>query len=342
MNQANDDHARPISVRTRTVGIGGILPAALGIFSTVLMATWLPQLPHPIAVHWSGAGPDGYGPGAVFVLAPAIITVLFSVFAVAFSWRTSGTGRISWTQKFVLATNVWLATFLSTAFVASVAIQRGLSDARTAPDVGGWLAVGAVAALALAAAAWVLLPPGVSIDDRGSRVEPLDVLGGERVSWSHTARFSSAALVFVGFGILVAVSAVIITGLSRPSSMLLALIILVFVAILALTNVWWRVSADHRGFIVRSALGWPRKHIGLGDIRSVSVIEVQPTRDFGGWGWRFAGGGRSGVILRAGAAIEVTQANGRRFAVTVDDAKTGASVLAALAHRQPAQSTEQR
>lgn len=318
------------SARARAVGIGGVVPALIGLVSTILMFTWLPQLPDPIAVHWSGAGPDGYGSAAVFALAPGIITVLFSVFAVGFSWKTSGSGRISWTQKFVLVMSVWLAVFLSFTFVASVAIQRGLADARTAPDVAGWLGLGAITALVLTVVAWWILPHGETIEAPGNRIAPLDVRGNERVSWSHTARFGSVALAFVGFGILVAMSAVVVTGLSRPTSMIVAVIVLAVVLLLVLTNVWWRVSADRRGFIVRSALGWPRKHIGLDDIRSVSVVDVHPSRDFGGWGWRLTGGGRSGVILRAGIGIEVTQGSGKRFTVTVDDAETGAAVLAAL------------
>ena len=77
----------------------------------------------------------------------------------------------------------------------------------------------------------------------------------------------------------------------------------------------------------------PHKHIPLSDIRAVKVVDVHPTRDFGGWGWRWAGDGRSGIVLQVGPGIEVTQSSGRRFIVTVDDATTGAGVLAALIRR---------
>lgn len=61
-------------------------------------------------------------------------------------------------------------------------------------------------------------------------------------------------------------------------------------------------------------------------------------RDFSGFGWRWTGGGRSGVVLRTVPGIEVTSARGKRFVATVDDAETGAGVIAAL----PAQGSEQK
>lgn len=57
--------------------------------------------------------------------------------------------------------------------------------------------------------------------------------------------------------------------------------------------------------------------------------------EFGGWGLRLSVDRRFGVVLRAGEAIEVTRANGKRFVVTVDDAGTGAALLEALIAARP-------
>lgn len=333
--------AKERSIRSRIFIVGGLVPSVIGIAATILMLSWLPQLPDPIAVHWSGSGANGYGPAVPFAAAPATIAILFSVFAVVFSWNQNPAGGVTWIQKLILVTSVWLATFLSFGLAASLSLQRGLSDAHKTPDVGLWLAIGAALAFGFATVAWFLLPPGKSIDEPGTDPVPLDVRGEERVSWSHTARFGTTALSIVGLAIVVALSVLIITALGKPGSTLLAVIVVVVVLLLTLTNFWWSVSADHRGFIARSALGWPRKRIRLGDIRSVSVVHVHPTRDFGGWGWRWTGGGRSGVILRAGAGIEVTQNNGSRFTITVDDAETGAGVLVALLTRSSAHTPKQ-
>ena len=96
---------------------------------------------------------------------------------------------------------------------------------------------------------------------------------------------------------------------------------------------FWRVRADRRGFSVRGALGWPRVSIPATDIAAVRVVDVDPTADFGGWGWRWGSGRRTGIIMRRGAAIEVTRRDGRRLVVTVDDADNAAAVLQTVRSR---------
>ncbi len=66
-------------------------------------------------------------------------------------------------------------------------------------------------------------------------------------------------------------------------------------------------------------------------IMSALTIDLEPTV-CGGWGWRVVRSG-SAIVLRACDALEVTFPNGRPFAVTVDDAATGAAVLNGLVAR---------
>ncbi|HNP15651.1 MAG TPA: hypothetical protein PKI99_04265, partial [Terrimesophilobacter sp.] len=186
------------------------------------------------------------------------------------------------------------------------------------------------AGLVLAVAAWFLLPAGETVSEPGTEPKFVDVQGDERVSWSRSTSLGGVPLLAVGLAILVALGTAVVSVLSVSDAVLISMIVLVVVGLLVLTNFWWRVSADRRGFIAKGLFGWPRKRIPLTEIRSVAVVDVHPTRDFGGWGWRWAGGGRSGIILRAGSGIEVTQSNGKRFIVSVADAATGAGVLVAL------------
>ncbi|MCC6269665.1 MAG: DUF1648 domain-containing protein [Microbacteriaceae bacterium] len=322
------------STHRRTILVGGVLPIAIATIATVLMVSWLPQLPDPIAVHWSGAGPDGFGPAWPFTVATILIVLAYCAFAIGMSWQTTPTGSLSYNQKLVLTTGVWLSALLSIVFGASIAVQRGLADARDAPDIGIFLVIGAAAGLLLAAGTWFILPPGESIDEAGESPTPLDLRGDERLSWSHSARLGSIAITIVGVSLAVATSVAVFATVVSSSSMVFAVALLVFVSALAVTTTWWRVSADHRGLTVRGAIGWPVKRIPLDDIRTVQVVDVHPTRDFGGYGWRWTVDGRSGVILRAGTGIEVTASSGKRFVVTVDDAETGAGVIAALLSRQ--------
>ncbi|HEY9497536.1 MAG TPA: DUF1648 domain-containing protein [Terrimesophilobacter sp.] len=322
------------STRAKVVVIGGLVPVAIGVIATVLMLTWLPDLPDPIAVHWGGAGADGFGPALPFALLPALTALIVGGGAVSMAWRPSASGRLGWNQKIVVVMSVWLSTLISGGFGAGVAMQRGLADARESPGVGTSLALAAAIGILLAAAAWFILPRGESVDEPGAAARPVDVRGEERVSWSKSARIGTTPMLLIGLVIVVALATVVASVLASPTWTLHGTVTIAVVAALAVTSFWWRVSADRRGFIAKGLLGWPRKRISLDRIRSVRVVEVHPTRDFGGWGWRWAGDGRSGIVLFSGQGIEVTQLNGKRFVVTVEDAKTGAGVLAALLARR--------
>ena len=134
-------------------------------------------------------------------------------------------------------------------------------------------------------------------------------------------------LVVIVAALALAVGSVILTAAFARAGTGFALGALVVVLPIALMSVFWRVTVDARGLSVRSVLGWPRVIIGPDEIKDVRLVKVHPSSDFGGWGWRYDGAGRSGIVLRAGEAIEVTRTNGKRFVVTVEDAQTGAGAL---------------
>jgi hypothetical protein len=66
----------------------------------------------------------------------------------------------------------------------------------------------------------------------------------------------------------------------------------------------------------------------LEQIVGASVIDLKP-REWGGWGYRGSrrAFGRAAVVLRAGPAIRLDLTDRRTFAVTVDDAATGAGLV---------------
>lgn len=326
----DDPKAAAASVRSRVLIIGGIVPIAITIVATALMISWLPELPEPIAVHWNVSGANGFGPVLPFVIVPPVATALFSFFAVAWSRRSIVSGVMAWNQKVIVVASVWFAVLMNVAFAGSLWVQRGIADAHDAPDVGPTLLIGFTAAVVLGALAWFLLPPGRAVDAPGVAASPVSVAGGERVSWSHSTQLATTPLILISVVIGVAFATVIASVAVTPRWVLHGTITILVVSALAATNFWWRVSADTRGFIVKGFFGWPRKRIPLERITSVSVVDVNPSGDFGGWGWRWTADGRTGVILFTGPGIEVTQSNGKRFVVTVPDASTGAGVLAAL------------
>jgi len=153
----------------------------------------------------------------------------------------------------------------------------------------------------------------------------MELAPGEQVSWSRPV--SAPWLTVLGLVLLVA-GPVLGWGVGwdagRP-----VVVIGVVVALLSKAS----VIVDRRGVTVTfTPFRWPRLRISLADIRSASAEDVSPTQ-FGGWGYRIVPGA-SGLVLRAGQALVLTRASGRRFVVTVDDASTAARVVNALRARR--------
>jgi hypothetical protein len=97
------------------------------------------------------------------------------------------------------------------------------------------------------------------------------------------------------------------------------------------------VRVDAARFTVAfGPVGWPRRRIELVDVRDVAAITVEPS-EWGGWGYRWIPWAHaSAAVIRRGPGIVLVLADGRKFAVTVDDsvagAKATASALNALGH----------
>jgi hypothetical protein len=81
-------------------------------------------------------------------------------------------------------------------------------------------------------------------------------------------------------------------------------------------------------------LGLPVIRVPLSDIASADVATIDPFGQFGGWGIRYGFGGRVGIILRSGEALEVIRKSGRSIVITVDDAESAAALLGGLIARE--------
>lgn len=84
---------------------------------------------------------------------------------------------------------------------------------------------------------------------------------------------------------------------------------------------------DDRFVVAFGPLGVPRRAIPLGQIREVSAAQIEPA-EWGGWGYRWIPWAHaSAAVIRRGPGIVLGLEDGRRFAVTVDDAREGAVAL---------------
>ena len=156
--------------------------------------------------------------------------------------------------------------------------------------------------------------------------------GTGRAAWTGRAHLAWwLPLVLIAIGVILVASARSLVG-----ALPVALLLLVYLAF-----GWIKVTVDVRGLRIRyGLLPWPVTSVPLDHIRRAERIDLRPL-EWGGWGYRgsrkvFA---RAAVVLRGGDAIKLQLTDGSEFAVTVDDAATGAALLADLLAQSPAGSS---
>lgn len=316
-----------LSLRTLLVSL--LVPGTVAIVAAAVQFAWLPQLPASVAVHWSVDGrADGFGPAWSMPVLTAVaglgIPVLFTLI-LAGSVRESG---LTATQKILAVAALFAATDIAVATTASLAVQLGREA--SAASIGWFVGLGMLLGLALAGAAWFVLPKAVS--GRAAELAPVDpvhVAPGERVVWVGYARFGTgvllaliATVVLVAAGVAFAIAASGMWWLAAiPAVLLVAL----------LTTTAWRVRVDPEGLTVRAMLGWPAIRVPATDVASAGTTQLVPLGEFGGYGLRSGPDGGLGIVTRSGSALEVRRRDGRAVVVTVDDAATAAGLLEAYA-----------
>ncbi|KQZ11172.1 hypothetical protein ASD23_03505 [Agromyces sp. Root1464] len=328
-------HADVRIARRRFLLIGCALPAAITLVAVALMVAWLPDVPPTVATHWSGSGPDGFGPAWVVPLATAVLG--FGLAALFAGIMFVGTRDGQWGPMLRLlgalsiGTNVLLVVGITWTF----GMQRGLADPQDAPGVGWPLLVSGLLAVGAGVGAW-FAQPNVTTDGRtpARTVEPLDLAAGERAMWVRTTAMAPAAVVAIILSIVALAIGTAVVAAAGSTAWWVMLGVTVLLVLLAVTTFVFRVRVDDRGLLVRSPVGVPRFSVPLAEVEAVSVRNVHPTAEFGGWGIRIAPDGAFGIVLRAGEALQVTRRGGRRFVVTVDDAATAAALLEALSSRE--------
>jgi hypothetical protein len=155
------------------------------------------------------------------------------------------------------------------------------------------------------------------------------------VTWSGTCRSRGFAvlavgvtllLVAVGIGTVIALQG---TGVPVALGWVLA-VVGVVVGVLGWLLSSLEVRVDPQRFVVAfGPFGRPRRTIRIADLREASAIVVEP-REWGGWGYRWIPWARaSAAVIRRGPGIELVLVDGRRFAVTVNDAVDGAKAASA-------------
>ncbi|MBH0023876.1 DUF1648 domain-containing protein [Salinibacterium sp. SWN248] len=319
--------------RRLIIVIGVVIPLLITMAAAFVMALWVPELPNPVASHWGTSGPDGYSTVGSVIALPLLMTLVFAGLAAFASWKGAPNGGMLWAHKIMVAASVFLSISLSVTAAGSLAVQRGLENAENAPAIAGIALVAFPIAFVMAVFAWLMLPPAEYIKSTSVAAQPIKGSVTQRVHFSSTTRVGTGVVVVAAVALGALGIALGIQAVSNPAELLLPAVIGLVVMALAVSTLSWRVTIDQRGLRVRSAFGFPRATIAPDQIASVATVEVNPIGEFGGYGWRWAPDGRSGIVLSKGEALEVTRTNGKKFIVTMHDAQLAAEALATVAKK---------
>jgi hypothetical protein len=316
-------------VSGRTLLVSLVLPVLVTLLGVALMLAWLPDVPATVAVHWGAdATADGFVPALAVPVLLAVVGIAVPLLLTGALTLPPATGRFTSRHKLLAVASLWTAVVLTVALTWTFGAQRGISDPAQAPGPLWPLLAGFAIAFAVGAVAWLLLPPAADAPDAPSRTpEALPLAADERVVWSRRVTAPRGYVVLAGSVVLLLVGvAISVSAVSDGRLWALGFLPLVLFALFA-TTAAWQLRIDSRGVLARGILGFPRFSIPLTDIRSASVVAVEPLADFGGWGLRWGGSRRQGIVLAAGEALEVERLDGRSLVITTQDAERAAALV---------------
>lgn len=315
------------------VCVGLVVPVVVTVAAVAIAWSWRDELPDPIATHWGpGGAVDGFGSLTMLLVLTPLVTLGLPVLLVATALPSLRRGQRGPAIRLLAAAAVGLSVMMAVLLVGSLAIQRGLTDAAAAPGIGPVILWSYCAGVLAGVAGWFSQPAQQTRRDPTTPGAAVAVGAGEKVVWVRTQSMRTwfTALMVVLAVALGAGAVSILPESQWVGWLLLACAVFIGGAAAVMTSVTVTVADD--GLTVRGTFGWPRAHVPLEDVASAEVATISGMADFGGWGWRLRPGAH-GIVLRDGEGIWVKRRSTRDFAVTVDDAATGAGLLTALAAR---------
>ncbi|MCK7636736.1 hypothetical protein [Corynebacterium pygosceleis] len=303
------------TTRFRTLALG--VPLLIAVTLTVIAAVMARGHRGELATHFASDGtPDGFDSPTAFLLVVGVTTIGTA----ALMGALAGTR-----QRFLAGCAGFTATFLGALEIRTVHVNLAApspQDARLPAIEGLLFLVLSVAVGALLA--WAATPvPRESDGERVTAVVP--VSGARRAVWfGHaTARPWLIALT-VGIGaVFTAIGLLIPDDTGGADRVMIGSGVVLVIVGMMFTRV--RVRVDHRGLTWSLWPGLIRSTIPHEKITGVRAIDLDPG-EWGGWGWRLSARGTA-LVLRGGPAIVLSRRTAADFAVTVDDADTGAGLV---------------
>ena len=308
----------------------------VGLPTLITLAVALPvplagELPDPLATHWDAGGqPNGSMHRTALWL--GVMGLWLGLWALL-AWLSRRDDARRGARMPGAIAILAAGGLLGGAMIATAIANTGEADWRAASASLTALLVPIYASASFAAAvAWWCERdrPWAATEQRPAARATVDLGGRERAVWIGRAQ---SPRMLVGGVLLAAVLAgfALLTG--PPGAWVTATVgIATAVAVIWASEV--RVTVTAAG--VRVAFGplnAPSRFIALDQIENAEAIHVEPMR-WGGWGYRWAGRGRTGVIVRRGPGMLIRLRDGRRLAVTLDGATQAAGLVNDLLDRR--------
>ncbi|MBP1231712.1 hypothetical protein JOE40_001356 [Arthrobacter sp. PvP102] len=317
------------SVDARALRFAMVFPVLLAAAFVVCALLIRPDVPDPMAVRWTEAGPAGFAPFSAFVTFGGLIVVLVG-------WLVLGQAvplsRPAVMRRLMMGAGLTVSLFVTTVLAAVLVGQAGITDAREARVDMTVLALGSGAALPLGVIMGFVFKADErwSVDDDRAVRAALDreidpELAADSVHmWVH-ARSS----VFVMLGVASLFPAALVSiAVPWLGALLVAL------AVLAAAFLFARVIVDRSGLRVFAA-GFVRVMEVPASAISSATPAVVRAADYGGWGYRHHGG-TTAMLVSSGPAVVVNRADGKKMAISggsADSAEKVAAVLSRVAAR---------
>lgn len=315
-----------------------LVPTLLTAIGTIVILAWMPAMPELVVTHWGASGADGFGPASTYLWLLLGIGLVLPVLMAAITLAAAG-AHWGVAARLMGALAAGMAAFALSTSLGSLAVQRG-PDSAPATGIGGVMALALAALVVVGALAWVVQPRVRPV--QGRTLEPrhaVHVADGERVVWLGTTSMPRPAVVAIVVLLLALMGlAAFMLGTGVEGGWIVGVSVIV-VAFAMATATAFRVRVTPEGFAARALVGWPRIVIPLGDIEAARAVDISPFGEFGGWGWRIAVDGRTGIVMRSGASIEISRQDRKPFIVTIDGAEEAAALLQAYVDRAAAAPT---
>lgn len=301
-----------------------VVVAVLALVIPVLV--WVSHLayaditPDPMPTHWGPSGVDGTAAAWPYfwaILAASGVLGIAAVAVAAFAHSTHS-GRM---LVAMLTFGAWVA---GVPYIESLLLSRHVADAH---DVSmPWYAVLGGVGVPILVGAGVYWLHGRTAPPARRRVPAatIPLADTERVTWVGHAH--STPMRLLSPALMVAAAAVVFFSVPAAIATGVSAIACAWASVIAV-----RVDADGL-HTLWGPFGWPRPHIRLHNIAEVHAEQIHPM-EWGGWGYRVSGRGVAAVV-RGGPGLVVERVTGPAYAVTVDHADEGASVLHALLARE--------